>query len=204
MIVFAGGILPSNRIRNYYVEFMNINFLESYGALVRDVNDILQKDLTEKEKMEQCFRSCIGHWNQLKEKIAAEGFESDEEEIHFFKHIKPRFTGEIGYYTQRYHAILFLPESDVRAQQEFWRGELARIEKFFAGYDSFFEYYREGKTDQDDRYFLRRNSDGSNIAHADVFDMDQQAASSNDWLLTHMTAYEKYKKHIEAALLAIT
>jgi hypothetical protein len=160
------------------------------------MNGILASDLNEKEKMEACFRCGIGHWNQLKEKIKLEGFESDEQEIHFFKNIKPRFTGEIEYYTQRYHALLFLPEGDEKLQHDFWEGELGRMDKFFGAYHNFFDYYRSGKTSEDVRYFLLRNTDGSNIAHLNVFDIDQQTATSHDWLLTNMIAYEKYRKYV--------
>jgi hypothetical protein len=173
---------------------MNANFLELYEALVRDINAILARDLSDKEKMELCFRCCIEHWNRLKEEIKSEGFASDAEEIHFFRNIKPRFTGEIEYYTQRYHAILFLPPADASSRQDFWEGEIGRIDKFFGSFHIFFAYYSSGKTDQDDRYFLRRNSDGSNLAHANVFDMDQATATSHDWLLTNKIGYEKYKK----------
>jgi hypothetical protein len=180
---------------------MNANFLELYQSLVQDVSQILARELSSKEMMELCFRCCIEHWNRLKEKIKQEGFDSDAEEIHFFKCIKPRFTGEIEYYTQRYHAFLFLP-SDREAEQSFWEGELGRIDKFFGSYHVFFAYYRSGKTDQDARYFLRRNSDGSNIAHANVFDLDQQTATSHDWLLTNMIAYTKYRDWVERQLEA--
>jgi hypothetical protein len=174
---------------------MKTNYLELYAELVREVNNILAKDLPESEKMELCFRCCIEYWNGLKLKIKLEGFTSDEDEIHFFKNIKPRFTGEIEYYTQRYHAILFLP-ADKELQLSFWEGELGRLNKFFGSYHEFFTYIENKKTDRDEKYFLRRNSDGSNIAHANVFDMDQQTATSHDWLLTNMIGYEKYEKFI--------
>jgi hypothetical protein len=106
----------------FYLKKMNANFLELYEALVRDINDILQTGSSEKEKMESCFRSGIEHWNKLKEKIKREDFATEEEEIHFFKNVKPRFTGEMEYYTQRYHAILFLPETDTKSQTNFWGG----------------------------------------------------------------------------------
>jgi hypothetical protein len=48
------------------------------------------------------FRSGIDHCNKLKENIRRERFVIDEEEIHFFKDVKPRFTGGIDYYTERY------------------------------------------------------------------------------------------------------
>src|SRR5580700_10955746 len=123
---------------------MNANFLALYEARVRDINAILQTNSSDKEKMESCFRGGMDHWNKLKEKIKREGFERDEEEIHFFKCIKPRFTGEIEYYTQRYHAILFSPESDKQSQINFWDGELGRIDKFFGTFHQFFNYYRSG------------------------------------------------------------
>src|ERR1700722_4479009 len=179
---------------------MNANFLELYEALVRDINAILQTSSSEKEKMESCFRAGIDHWNKLKEKIKREGFGSEEEEIHFFKNIKPRFTGEIEYYTQRYHAILFLPETDTKSQTDFWEGELSRLDKFFGSYHEFFTYYHAKKTDRDHAYFLRAGSDGSNIPRANVFDLDPETSTSHDWLLTNMIGYEKYKKYVLAAL----
>src|ERR1700722_7206859 len=124
---------------------MNANFLELYEGLVRDINAILKTSSSDKEKMESCFRSGIDHWNKLKEKIKREGFASEEEEIHFFKNVKPRFTGEIEYYTQRYHAILFLPETDKQSQINFWEGELGRLDKFFGSYHEFFQYYHSKK-----------------------------------------------------------
>jgi hypothetical protein len=38
------------------------------------------------------------------------------------------------------------------------------------------------------------------IAHANVFEMDQQTATSHDWFLTNMIGYEKYKKFVLAEL----
>jgi hypothetical protein len=178
---------------------MNANFLELYNDLVRDIHAILQTNSTEKEKMESCFRTGIDHWNKLKEKIKREGFATEEEEIHFFKNVKPRFTGEIEYYTQRYHAILFLPE-DKKSQIDFWQGELSRLDKFFGSYHEFFHYYYSKKTDKDQQYFLRSNSDGSNVARANVFDLDPETSTSHDWLLTNMIGYEKYKKYILAEM----
>jgi RteC protein len=183
---------------------MNANFEETtnllYESLVLDINAILQQDSPDTQKMESCFRCGIDHWNRLKAKIKSEGFASDGEEIHFFKDNKPRFTGEIEYYTQRYHALLFFPASDKETQQLFWEGELSRIDKFFASFHLFFHYYKQGKTDQDSRYFLRRNSDGTNLAHANVFDMDPQTSTSHDWLITNLIGYEKYRKFVLAEM----
>lgn len=36
-------------------------------------------------------------------------FARDEEEIYFFKFLKPKFTGELQYYKKLYQAILFKP-----------------------------------------------------------------------------------------------
>ncbi|HLY71329.1 MAG TPA: RteC domain-containing protein [Puia sp.] len=143
---------------------MNANFLELYESLLRDINAIMKTSLPDKDKMESCFRAGINHWNKLKEKMKCEGFASEEEEIHFFKNIKPRFTGEIEYYTQRYHAILFLPEKDKQMQLDFWEGELGRINKFFGSFHIFFDEFNRKKNDNDVQYYLRKNSDGSNIA----------------------------------------
>ncbi len=182
---------------------MNTNYLGQYERMVTGLNEILKKEINDKEKMELCFRCCIDNWNILKEKIISRGFESDANEILFFKSTKPRFTGEIEYYIQRYHALQFLPEKEKQLQINFWHGELSRLDKFFAAWQEFFTYHKSGKTDRDELYFLRRNNDGSNINHAAVYDLDQRAASSHDWLLSCMIAYEKYKCHIDKELQRI-
>jgi hypothetical protein len=89
-----------------------------------------------------------------------------------------------------------LPATDTQSQINFWEGELGRISKFFGSYHEFFSYYQSKKTDRDSTYFLCRNSDGSNIPHANVFDMDKETATSHDWFLTNMIGYEKYKKFV--------
>jgi hypothetical protein len=178
---------------------MTTDFLQLYKALLHDINKILERKLSEKEAAELCFRCSIAHWNALKDRVKKEGFGSDAEEIHFFKNTKPFFTGQIEYFIQRYHALQFLP-SGAEARREFWKGEMARLNHFFDSYQDFFTYYHSRQTDLDQRYFLVRHSDGSNLAHAAVYDLDQETATSHDWLLTNMVAYEKYKKYVEEEL----
>ncbi|HLX93695.1 MAG TPA: RteC domain-containing protein [Puia sp.] len=178
---------------------MKIDFLQLYQALLLDLNKVLEEKLSEKETAELCFRCCVAHWNALGDRVKKEGFGSDAEEIHFFRNTKHFFTGQIEYFIQRYHALQFLPSS-AEGRREFWEGEMARVDKFFDTYRDFFSYYHSRRTDLDERYFLLRNSDGSNLAHAAVYDLDQETATSHDWLLTNMVAYEKYKRYVEGEL----
>jgi len=177
---------------------MNANFLELYELMVIDLKKILESDLPEKQKMEDCFRAAIGHWNEIKVLIKSEGFSSDEGEIHFFKNIKPRFTAEIEYYTLCYHALQFLPDGDNTIKAAFWSGELSRLEKFFSVYHDFISYCQEARSDKDNLYFLRRNTEENGLAPARVFDMDAETTTVHSSLLSILIGYTKYRNHVMA------
>src|SRR5690242_7131972 len=72
--------------------------------------------------VECAFSSLKNGWIQLKQIVAANDFATDEEEIHFFKVLKPKLIGELEYYGLVYHSILFCPP-DAEQKLFFWQRE---------------------------------------------------------------------------------
>jgi hypothetical protein len=179
---------------------MEVNFLKLYKDLADEISLILRGEGPEIEKFESCFRCGIRYWENLKEKIKKNYFKNDEEEIHFFKYVKPKFTGLIEYYTQRYQAFLFLPDKDTASKLYFWNMELKKIDRFYDSQQAFIRYYQSGDKDLDELYFLRAESDCSNFQYARVYDLDSETATSHDWLVSRMVAFELYRSYIKEEL----
>ena len=182
---------------------MKSDYLQAYKNLIRDIMYIRSGEGTELAGIEAAFKTAIAHWEAIKEKVREETFTDEQEEIRFFKYIKPRFTGLIEYYTQRYQALLFIPDKDIETMLYFWKLEMKKIDRFFLAQSEFIQYYEQGCTDKDSLYFLRADSDLSNFEKARVYDLDGDTATSHDWLVSKLLGFRMYRLDVEGELLRL-
>ena len=94
---------------------------------------------------------------QLKERIKSDGLTDEQEEIYFYKYVKPKFHA-----LYIYHATVFSVESDKplgnkKATLRYTRNELRKIDNFFYHQVDFYKYYKSGKTYLDREYFTREH-----------------------------------------------
>jgi len=156
-----------------------------------------ERNTSEIEKVEVCFKCSLDHWGKLQKQIRKHDFQTPAEEIHFFKKVKPRFTAYIEYYTCRYHALLFMPTDDNLELVRFWKWEMRKTEKFFEANESFCRYMREDATEKDEEYFLRASNNGVQVMHGRIHDVDPRTAAPADYLVTMTGAYEMYQVYIK-------
>jgi hypothetical protein len=167
-----------------------------YQDLLNDLRRCSKLGLPEMEIIESCFKISMNYWVKLKSWLMHYSFPDTRKEVEFFKRIKPSFTSEISYYTHCYKALLFLPAGDKNEQGRYWERELKRIDLFWASNRDFCEYFLGGEEDKDLLYFVRANSDLSNLSVAKTYDVDIEVATSHDWIVTEMLALEKYRQFI--------
>ena len=182
---------------------MRADYLQVYKDLMRDVTNIRAGEGTELSRIEACFKTALAYWEEVKEMIRKEVFADNQEEIDFFKYTKPRFTGLVEYYTQRYQALLFIPEKDVGTILYFWKMELKKIDRFLITQSDFINYYEKGETYKDTQYFLRADSDLSNFERARVYDLDSETATSHDWLVSMLLGFKMYRRDVELELVRL-
>src|SRR5690242_1081131 len=96
---------------------------ELYHNMISEVYTAQQPDLSPASRITLCFKICMDYWTRLKDLMKNYSFENEEEEIWFFKVIKPRFTSLIEYYTLVYHAELFMPSLTEDNAHTFWKKE---------------------------------------------------------------------------------
>lgn len=144
------------------------------------------------EKIEACFKCSLDYWARIKQLVKKHDFPTAEEEIYFFKKVKPLFTARIEYYTHRYHALLFMPVNDLQDLRRFWKWELRKIERFYENNEAFCRYMREGASDKDNEYFVRAANHAAPLLQGRLHDLDPETATSHDYLVTMIAAYELY------------
>jgi len=167
-----------------------------FAALRLDLDHLQRETAPGSEQTEACFKVCLHHWTLVRELVKLEGFAGEAAEIHFFKDIKPRFTGLLEFYHLVYFHQLFCPAGGPADIAEFERNERLKIERFRKAHAGFIAYYEAGATDQDATYFLRRHRPEEPPPYARVYDMDPALLTAEDWMVTLYMGYERYEKYL--------
>ena len=135
----------------------------------------------------------------VKKYLIEEGFKNDEEEIHFFRCIKPQILGKLIYYNKIYRIETTCPVSNGKMYYSYFSGQLANLKREYIEHlcnSDFYRYYRSGRTDRDDNYFKRGNINYHDGLNSIVFEIDSEFSTffdyktariiSNDLLYTYL------------------
>lgn len=82
-------------------------------------------------------------------------FQSSEEEIRYFKHIRPKLLRELIYYTELYDLEALKPLGDNKAIKHYLKRAVMQFRQYFNRNQSFYNYCRTGKAYMDHLYFVR-------------------------------------------------
>ncbi|WP_164735242.1 RteC domain-containing protein [Pseudoflavitalea rhizosphaerae] len=102
---------------------------------------------------------CIEHIRQLRKQLKTFRNIPKDQEIHFFKHIKPRFVCEFYFNAMVYRLHYAWPMGDIKKQQHYLENKLLQINQFFETNHHFYFYYRTNSTHLDSTFFVRGQQD---------------------------------------------
>lgn len=135
----------------------------------------------------------------VKKYLIEEGFKNDEEEIRFFRSIKPQILGKLIYYNKIYRIETTCPVSNGKMYYNYFSGQLANLKREYTEHlcnSDFYRYYHSGRTDRDDNYFKRGNINYHDGLNSIVFEIDSEFSTffdyktariiSNDLLYTYL------------------
>ena len=178
--------------------------LDLYQSMVEELELLQMDDLTE-QSIECCYQVSSNYWFQIRQMLSRFHFQSEEEEIDFFKRVNPLFTSEIEYYKLLFHATIFRPPDDEEARR-FWQREFQRLDRFVENHPDFVLYMLTGNTCRDKQYFLRKNFDLSNRVNLGIGLAEEDAYTNCDDLLAEFLSLQKYtvyiKTHLDQDILA--
>lgn len=132
----------------------------------------------------------------FRNKIRKDGFESTEDEIHFFKYVKPKIQAYLIFYSvlaeiesSKLHMddteLMNLIDKKVRMFRNIMRENL-----------EFIKYYNYGLTHLDKLYFLRDAAVDSISKNSTNMLLDPEFNASHDLVASNIIAFDLFKKHL--------
>jgi hypothetical protein len=131
--------------------------------------------------------TCI---RELKVFILGYEFSGVQEEVNFFKKIKPLFLSERLYHVQVFQIESQKPVGGKEMQQNYFKSIIGNISSYFTRHHLLHFYYRVGRADCDEQIFVRNPQSG--IFNDDyTLDMDNRFSTPYGQRLAKIQAYER-------------
>ena len=131
-------------------------------------------------KAQEAARVLTDAFNQLKTFILSYDFKNEEEEIYFFKEIKPRLCFRLIYYRKVYNIELNRP-AGIDKQRAYLNEFLDDINRYNAKRLDFIRYYRSGSSHLDTLYFLKGKTDAEQYLETFEHELDPEFSTNCDF-----------------------
>ncbi len=153
---------------------------------------------------DKSLETIIQHLQQLKGYVLNNQFENQEEEIHFFKIIKPKFTSKLLYFGKIRKLETRKPIGSRNIQLEYLNNELNKLNIFFCENLEFYNYYRLGSDFVDDKIFIRNNVAIDYNLETFYYEKDPRFSTSHDFKTATILANEIFQKFIENKIVNLS
>lgn len=138
----------------------------------------------------------LGSAIQLKSFIIKYKFKTEDEEILFFKEIKPQIYSKLLFYVRTLNIEENKPVSSSLAEQSYFAEELRKLELSFTNSLEFYRYYRMGSTAHDHKYFLRKEYCAALDKDPSLLEKDLNFATTCDYEVSNIIANDMLKAYL--------
>lgn len=171
-------------------------FITAEKQLINEIELILQSSTDMTVKAKKAAKLIMNTLSSFREKIRKTGFKRDEDEIYFFKNIKPKIHAYLIFFsilseieTSRYHMsdeeVNNLIDKKIRMFRHIKRDNL-----------DFVTYYMEGLTHLDRLYFLRHSDVQKITRHSTTMMLDPELSTTYDVVAANIIAHQLLMKHL--------
>lgn len=169
--------------------------MKSLNSITREIRDKENKISTETpHPIDEAYQMTIYLKELLhttREYILREGFQDETEEIEFFRDIKPQILSRLIYYNKVYRLEALCPVKDGKVHKKFFMSQLQNLKHEFK-VDScgsyFYRYYRSGRRDRDQDYFVRGKINYREGLNSFVFEADPHFSTYYDFKVARIIA----------------
>lgn len=168
---------------------------------IKSLNDEINELITELENpiylSEKVIELILKTMAEIKDFISKRGFKNEEEEIHFFKVLKPGILSKLIYYNAIYKIETKMPYGGVKIIKKYLHNELDKIKRFFDNNLEFYKYYRTNSTYLDHKYFIRYKYDIKLSLDTVYFESDHSFSTSHDYKVAKVIANDLIQVYLE-------
>lgn len=120
----------------------------------------------------------------------------EEDEIYFFKEVKPNILSKLMYFQEVYSIELNQPYGDVSSKKLYYSNKIQRLQSFFEKNIDFYHYYRSNSTNLDKHYFVRNNSDLNLCLKCISYDRDPKFSTCFDHKIATIQSYDMLQTYL--------
>mgnify|MGYP001392149627 CR=1 FL=1 len=134
-----------------------------------------------------------------KEYILENGFAKPEEEIEFFKKIKPEVQGKLIFYNKVFKIESSCPPGMWEVHKKYFSDELQKIENIYRENTCncpFYRYYRSGRIDRDEELFIRGQINIDNGLNSHIFESDHRFSAYFDYKVARIIGDELFYDYL--------
>lgn len=168
-----------------------------YASMTSELNNIAAEAVNMLQKSERSYAIARQVLNEIKSFILNYSFKDPEEEIRFFKEIKPEFTKELIYHREVYEIEAAKPVGNTEMIVRHYQTAIERVRLYFDRNQEFYNYYQRDKSDLDEMYFLR-NNDHSHIDN--TVEIDQRFCTVHSQKLSKLQAFELVNNYLQRCI----
>lgn len=160
--------------------------------------DLEKQDLS--GRAEDAIKTTIVTLEKLKTYFVKFKFESNIEEINFFKIIKPKFVSKLIYYNDIYNIETNRPFGGQKYLRKYYNSELAKLKSYFNENIEFYKYYRNANTYLDNKYFVRGQYDIKLTLDSFYFQADNRFTTSHDFKVAKIMTNDLIQVYLETEI----
>lgn len=179
-----------------------------YEAIVKriEIHEFNKVTLKKDEVVEEALKMISflnEQLNEMKTLTVENGFINEDEEIYFFKHIKPQILGKLIFYNKIFRIETSCLVKNGTIYYRYFEEELEKLDKelkeYFNG-SEFYRYFRAGRTDLDLKYFRLGQIDFMVGLKSFVFEIDPQFSTYYDYKVARIIADDLLYNYIQQRL----
>jgi hypothetical protein len=190
------------RIPNYECNMKEF-FTNLKHEIESKIHTIESTENTSLERIKLIITCLDGSLRRLKKFIIHYEFTSREEEVLFFKELKPQIYGKLLYYVRLFKMEEKRPSSNKVSENIFLSEQIKQLNLTFTNSLDFYKYYRSGDTSMDEKYFVREMYDWTLDIDPLSFDKDHEFSTSYDYEVANIIANDLLKAYLVSELKTV-
>ncbi|MGG7035761.1 MAG: RteC domain-containing protein [Flavobacterium sp.] len=176
---------------------MNIEIRKNLFELEEKLNKINLHYDDPIDRCDQSIDEVVFHLKQLKAYILENSFENREEEIYFFKKVKPKFTSKLIFFKKVKKLEVRKPVGSKKSLTNYFKKELEKLNFAFEENLVFYDYYRLNNDFLDNKLFVRDVQEVCPNIDPIFFELDPRFSTSHDHLVANILANDLLQHYIE-------
>lgn len=166
-----------------------------------DMNQFLskypQKNNCTIEETEKVLLDLLNFNNKLKTELYNYQFQDQQEEINFFKSIKPFVISKLILYNNLYRIKIENPSYCFKSEYKYYKRELLKLQHFFEDNREFYKYYKTNSTYLDTKFFIRNKHNIRMILDSYLTDFDLNYTTSHCFKLAQVIAFDELQVYLK-------